>query len=381
MIYTIQSLCLALLLTGFTFGFSGCKKAPSTPTALAVPVIAAEVLVRDTTNYVENIGQTFGAQDVEIRARVAGFLESMSFSEGKPVRSNDLLYVIDPKPFQATLAQAKGVLDQATVNWEKTRLDTNRIGQLWAGQMTSRQDYDNAITAEQSAVANVKAAQAAVETAEIQLGYTRIYSPIDGIAGKSEVSVGNLVGQGQNTLLTTISDLSSIIVRFSVSEQDYLVWKRKHPEPAFAKGVFELILADGVAHPYRNSDAFADRQVDPQTGTLMLQVTFPNPSHLVRPGQFARVRFPVEVIPGAILVPQRAVQEMQAVFSVFVVAADGKAEFRKITPGPRIGDFFVVREGLKPGEIIVIEGIQKLQNGVPVAVTLTNLVPLAVPAH
>ena len=357
--------------------FAGCQKAEPPQVVQALPVVAAEVLVRDATNFLENIGQTLGGNDVEIRARVAGFLESVHFTEGKEVKSNDLLYVIDDRPLTAALNQAKGLLAQANAAWEKSRQDTNRFGPLWEKNAISRQQLDDALAAERAAAANVQAAQASVETAKIQLGYTKIYAPLDGVVGKNEVGVGNLVGQGQSTLLTTISDLNFINVRFSVSEQEYLGFKRKRVEGGSGVGLFALILADGVLHPHSNSAVFADRQVDPKTGTLLLQVQFPNPEHLVRPGQFARVRFPIEVFPGAVLVPQRCVQEMQANYLVFVVGAERKAEFRKITLGPRLGPFYVVKDGLKAGEQIVVDGIQKLQNGAPMLVTTTNLESLA----
>lgn len=352
---------------------SGCKKPAAPPAAFALPVVAAEALRRDTTNFVEIIGQTFGAQDVEIRARVAGFLDSVHFTEGRPVKSNDLLYVIDDRPFKAALAQSEGGLAQALATWDKSQRDTNRLGPLWEKNAVSRQVYDDARAAERAAAANTQAAQAAVDAARIQLGYTKIYSPLDGIVGRNEVSVGNLVGQSQNTLLTTVSAIDAINVRFSVSEQLYLTLTRKPATSSDGVGVFELILADGSLHPHRNSAVFADRQVDPKTGTLLLQVQFPNPAQILRPGQFARVRFPIKVFPDAILVPQRAVQELQANYSVFVVGAERQAELRKIMIGPRIGAFYVVTDGLKAGEQVVVDGIQKLQPGVPMAVTLTNL--------
>jgi membrane fusion protein (multidrug efflux system) len=361
---------------------TGCGKAPAKPAGFALPVIAAEVLVRDTTNFFENIGQTRGAQDVEIRARVAGFLESVNFTEGTLVASNALLYTIDRRPFEAALAQAEGGLAQVEVAWQKARNDTNRLGPLWEKNAISRQQYDDALAAERAAAANVQATRAAAEAARIQLGYTEIRAPLEGLVGATEVKPGNLVGQGSTTLLTTLSSLDPIHVRFSVSEKVYLDWRRKHggsdeQSRKAADGAFELILADGSAHPQRGGVVFADRQVDPTTGTLLLEVAFPNPDRIVRPGQFARVRFPIAVFPNAVLVPQRAVTELQATYSVFVVGAGSKAEFRKITPGPRVGAFYVVNEGLKAGEEVVVEGIQKLQNGVPLAVTLTNLATTA----
>jgi membrane fusion protein (multidrug efflux system) len=197
------------------------------------------------------------------------------------------------------------------------------------------------------------------------------------LAGKTEVAAGNLVGRAANTLLTTVSVVDPISVRFSVSEQQYLDWKRRHGDDQASRdassGLFELLLADGSLHPERGSVTFADRQVDPQTGTLLLEVSFPNPRQLLRPGQFARVRFPVNRIQGAVLVPQRAVSEMQATYSVFVLRADSTAEFRRVTPGPRVGSYSVITEGLKPGERVVVEGIQKLQNNAPVLPIITNL--------
>lgn len=357
---------------------AGCKRqAPEPAVPPPLPVVAAEVLVRDQPIYVERIGQTLGSRDVEIRARVEGFLESVNFLEGMPVASNALLYTIDDRPFKAAQAQAEGLLAQAQATWDKSTRDTNRLGRLWEQNAISRQQFDDALAAEQNAAALLKSARAALDTATIQLDYTRIYSPIDGLVGKTEVKAGNLVGRGSNTLLTTISEVDPISVRFSVSEQNYLDWRRRHGDDqesqAAAQDLFELILADGTLHPHRGSISFADRQVDAQTGTLLLEVSFPNPEKLVRPGQFARVRFPLEVVTNAVLVPQRAVTELQATYAVFVAGVDGLAEFRKVTPGPRVGTFYVIKDGLKPGEKVVIEGIQKLQNNAPIAPIFTNL--------
>lgn len=371
-------------LLGLAAVLTGCKDAPPPPQGFAMPVVAALVLVQDQPIYVENIGQTLGAQDVEIRARVAGFLESVNFTEGTFVTNGMLLYTIDAAPFRATLAQSQGMLAQAEATWQKSLRDTNRLGPLWEKNAISRQQYDDAIAAERASAANVQAAQAAVETARIQLDYTTIHAPIDGIVGKTEVKAGNLVGQGQATLLTTISSVDPIRVRFSVNERDYLAWRRAHSvgQPAMekAKGIFELILADGSVHPHRGEIVFADREVDPRTGTLLMEAAFPNPERIVRPGQFGRVRFPLEMIPNAVLVPQRAVQELQASYSVFVVTPENTAKSRRIEPGPRVGPFFVIRSGLQAGDTIVIEGIQKLQEGMPVAVTLTNLAATATAA-
>ncbi len=352
---------------------AGCSKSSAPAPPQALPVIAAEVLVRDTTNYLEFIGQMRGAQDVEIRARVPGILTDVFFEEGRWVTNGMLLYRIDERPYQASLDQARAVLAQAEASLQKARRDTNRFGPLWQRGAVSRQQYDDALAAELAAAANVQAAVAAVSNAFLQLSYCRIESPIDGIAGKTEVKPGNLVGQGQATLLTTLSSVDPIHLRFSVSEQEYLLWRRKVQQRETPREIFELLLADGTQHEQRGNLVFGDREIDPRTGTFLLEVAFPNPKQVLRPGQFGRVRFPVEVITNAVLVPQRAVQELQAIYSVFVASPESRAEFRKVQLGPQVGRAYVIRDGLKPGEKIVVEGLQRLQNGAPLAVTMTNL--------
>ena len=349
----------------------GCRE-KTAPAPDPIPVVAAEVIVRDQPVYFEAMGQTIGSQDVEIRARVEGILESVQFREGASVHEGDLLYTIDPLSLESSLEQAKGGLTQAEAAFDKARRDVARLTPLWEKKAISRQMLDDALAAESSASGAVATAKGAVESIGIQLGYTKIYAPIAGLIGKTEVKPGNLVGRGQSTLLTTLSSLDPIHVRFSISEQDYLELRRsgagQDPERQ-SPPVFELVLADGSVHPEKGAVVFADRNVDSATGTLLMEVAFPNPGGIVRPGQFGRVRVPIRRIPGAILVPQRAVQEMQATYSVFVVAADGRAEFRRVVVGPRIDNLYVIESGLQPGEQVVVEGVQKLQNNMPVAAT------------
>ena len=358
------------ILLGLLLLAAGCrdKTVPAAPAP--VPVIAAEVIVRDQPVYFEAMGQTFGSQDVEIRARVDGILESVHFREGTMVEKDALLYTIDPSTLEANLAQARGGLAQAEAAFDKAERDVKRLTPLWEKNAVSRQMLDDAIAARNSASGAVETARGAVDNTEIQLGYTKIYAPIAGLIGKTEVKPGNLVGRGQNTLLTTISVLDPIAVRFSISEQEFLALQQAYPEGKRAKAsaaVFELVLADGSVLPDKGTVVFADRSIDPATGTLLLEAAFPNPDLRVRPGQFGRIRVPVRTITGAILVPQRAVQELQATYSVFVVTADGKAEFRPVQVGPRVGSLYVIEAGLQPGEKIVVEGGQKLQNHMPVA--------------
>lgn len=356
---------------------AGCRReAQAPPAPPTVPVIATEVIQRDQILYSEFLGQILGSNDVEVRARVEGFLAGVHFTEGSPVRSNALLYTIDDRPFQSALAQARGMALQAQAQWEKARRDTNRLGPLWLKNAVSRQQLDDALAAERSAAAALAGAEAAKESAAIQLGFTRIEAPLEGLVGKNNVGVGNLVGRGESTLLTTVSQIDPFLVRFSVNEQLYLEWKQRGAErPGAGKGRVELFLADGTAYPHRGDFLFADREVDPKTGTLLIQATFPNPDRLIRPGQFGRVRVPIAMVTNAVLVPQRAVMELQATYSVFVVGADNKAEFRKIDPGERVGSYFIARSGLKAGEKVVIEGMQKLQNNCPLAPVFTNLPP------
>ena len=350
----------------------GCREKMAAPTPAPVPVIAAEAIVRDQPIYFEAMGQTVGSQDVEIRARAEGVLESVHFREGGMVAAGDLLYTIDPSTLEANLAQAQGNLAQAEAALDKAQRDVARLTPLWKKNAVPRQMVDDAEAAERSATGAVDTAKAAVENMRIQLGYTKVFAPISGLIGKTEVKPGNLVGRGQNTLLTTVSSLDPIHVRFSISEQDYLELRRsgagQDPERQ-SQAVFELVLADGSVHPEKGAVVFADRSIDPATGTLLLEAAYPNPDGVVRPGQFARVRVPIRRISGAILVPQRAVQEMQATYSVFVVAADNRAEFRPVKVGPRVDGLYVIESGLQPGEKVVVEGAQKLQNGMPVAAT------------
>jgi membrane fusion protein, multidrug efflux system len=349
------------------------EDAPPPPPPPEVQV--AKVLQRDVPITIENIGQTIGSTEVEVRARSEGFLETVNFKEGSFVNKGDLLYTIDPRNLEAVLANAKGQLAARKADLARARQDVARYKPLVALNAIPRQQYDTSVAVESAASAAVDAAQAVVEDATIDLEYTKIYSPIDGLVGRTEVKPGNLVGRGDNTLLTTVSTVDPIHVRFTISEQDYLKYARAGQGNGEGKGDdrFELVLADGSVHKNRGNLVFADRLVDPTTGTLMLEATYPNPDKLVRPGQYARVRVAVDVRKGAILVPQRAVKELQATFSVAVLGEGDKIAMRTVKPGARVGSLWVIESGLAPNETIVVEGLQKVREGVVVKPTVVAI--------
>ena len=345
----------------------GEKQAPPPPPP---EVKVATVLQRDVPIYVEAIGQTRGSMEIEVRARVEGFIQTIDFKEGNPVRKGQLLYAIDPRPFEAALAKARGQLAEAEAQLARATQDVVRYEPLVAKNAISRQEYETALLVQRAAEAAVAAAKASAGRAEIDLGYTRVVAPEDGLVGKTEVYPGTLVGRGQSTLLTHISQIRTIHVRVAVPEREYLHYARKARErsgrAAAAKLPCELILADGSVLPDKGQLVFVDRSVNPQTGTILFEAAFPNPTGIVRPGQYARVRFAVDMKPGAILVPQRAVSELQGIYNVAVVGADDTVEVRTVKPAERIGWLWVVDSGLKGGERIVVEGLQSAGPGVKV---------------
>jgi membrane fusion protein (multidrug efflux system) len=359
---------------------AGCGKEAAPPPPLPA-VQVASVLVRDVPIYIEAVGQTRGSEEVEVRARVEGYIESVDFSEGMPVEKGKLLFTIDAAPYRATVARVKGDLATAEADLARARQDVARYRPLAEKNAIPRQDLETAISMEAAASARVEAARAIVESAEIELGYTRVTAPVAGVVGKAEVRVGNLVGRGESTLLTTVSDIDPIHVRVNFAERDYLTLARKRLEtekegkPVAPSGSqdIRMVLADESVHPYPGSIFFVDRAVDVTTGTLLVEMRFPNPEKIVRPGQFARVRSAVDFRPGAILVPQRAVRELQANFQAAVLAPGDTVQVRPITPGSRIGSLWVIDKGLNPGDVVVVEGLQKVQSGMKVQPTTVEI--------
>jgi membrane fusion protein (multidrug efflux system) len=357
------------ILASLTASLLGCgkKEAPPPPPP---DVKVAVVLQKDVPIYVEAIGQTRGSTEIEVRARVEGFIQTVAFKEGNPVRKGQLLYTIDPSQYEAALAQTRGQLAESEAQLARAKQDVVRYEPLVAKNAISRQEYETAVVVQRAAEASVDAAKAQAQRAEIDLGYTKVVAPEDGMAGKTEVYPGTLVGRGQSTLLTNISQIATIHVRFTIPERDYLYYARRTQERGSSGDVrqlpFELVLADGSVHPEKGHLVFVDRNVDPATGTILMEAAFPNPGGIVRPGQYARVRAAVDMKKGAILVPQRAVSELQGIYNVAVVGGDDAVEIRMVTPAQRIGTLWVIDEGLKAGDRVVVEGVQKVRPGVKV---------------
>jgi len=351
---------------------AACQEQPKAAPPPPPDVKVAAVLVRDVPTYVEVIGETRGNTEIEIRARVEGFIETVDYKEGTPVKKGQLLYTIDARPFESRLATAKASQAEAEAQFARARQDVVRYEPLVAKNAISRQEYETAVSLEKAAAAVVEAAKSMVVQAEIDLSYTRVLAPDDGLAGRTEVYAGTLVGRGQSTLLTRISRTDPIHVRFSFPEKDYLAMARKRgtgvtPESGQQTTTFELITADGNLHPAPGTLVFVDRNVDPKTGTIMVEASFPNPGQIVRPGQYGRIRATVEQRKGAILVPQRSVIEQQGVFSVLVMAEGDKVEQRLVTPAERKGSLWVIASGLKAGDRVIVEGLQKVRPGMQVA--------------
>jgi membrane fusion protein (multidrug efflux system) len=375
-----------------------------------------QVEQKDVPIQSEWIGTLDGNVNAEIKAQVTGYLLSKNYTEGSFVRKGQLLFEIDPRPLQAALEQAKGdlakaqgqvaqatsqlvqsqaQLAQADANQGKTQMDVDRFTPLAKNGVISQQDADTAVQANLAAKAQVKAAaagvetakaaiqaarsvvdagRAAVKTAELNLGFTRITSPIDGIAGIAQAQVGNLVQplNPGSPALTTVSSVDPIKVYFTLSEQEYLNFAKRNPsqpqrDAANQKLHLDLVLADGSTYPHEGKFFVADREVAEKTGSIRLGGIFPNPGNILRPGQYGKVRAVTRIKTSALLIPQRAVTELQGNYQVAVVGSDNKIEIRAVKVGERVGPMSIVEEGLKPGEIVVVEGMQKVRAGVTVS--------------
>jgi RND family efflux transporter MFP subunit len=379
MLIRTQMATAFISLVGLSFLVAACSAPRPQPQTPPLVVKVVDVVQKDVPVYGEWIGTLDGMVNAEIRAQVSGYLLSQHYTEGSLVRKGQLLFALDPRPFQAVLDQAKGQLAQANAqelqaeaNQGKTQLDVNRYTPLAKARAITEQDLDNAVQANLAAKAQVAAAnaaivaaKAAVETAELNLGFTNIRSPIDGIAGLALTQVGSLVNAG-STSLTTVSTVDPIKAYFTATEQEYLRYVRMNPieserEAHTRELELELVLADGTIYPHTGRFYVADREVNPQTGAIRLAGLFPNPGNILRPGQYGRVRAVTEIRRNALLVPQRAVTELQGRYQVAVVDADNTVGIRAVTVGERIGPLWIVEGGLKAGERVVVEGIQQIK--------------------
>ena len=364
------------------FFLAGCQEqgaGTSLNNAPALTVLVSHAERRDVPLTIEMVGSTLGTQDVPIRARVEGFLETMEFQEGTFVTAGDLLYTIDPQPFQAKLVEAQSRLAASQTALIKARADLARIEPLAEMKAVSEQDLDSAVALEAAARADVRASEAAVDLAEIDLSYTRILAPIDGLIGITKARPGEFVGREPNpVVLNVLSDIDPIRVRFSISEREYLIMARTYMASGRAdqrhednkrserKNDLELILADDSVHNHRGGVVAASQSIDPETGTYTIEAAFPNPKNYLLPGQFARVRALYQVLEDVIVIPRQAVSELQGLFRVYVVDADNTVQARSVTLGPQTGNDIVIESGLNEGETVIAEGLQKVRPGMTV---------------
>lgn len=361
----LAQIALMILAVAASAGVVGCKKA-----AFKLPdteVLVAPPLQQDVAVHSEWVATLDGYVNAEIRPHVSGYIISQDYKEGEVVRKGQVLFEIDPRPFQAALDQAKGELAQARAQLGKSTIDVERDTPLAAQKAVPKEKLDNEIQAKLAAQAAVQSDEAMVERAELDLGWTKVTSLVDGVAGIAEVQMGNLVSP--SVRLTSVSQVDPIKVYFPLSEQEYL--RAKHvsstgqPMQLFDSSP-ELILADGTVYPHKGRIVITDRQVDVSTGTIRLVAAFPNPGNILRPGQYGRVRIQTSTKKGALLVPQSAVKELQGGYQVAVVGADNKASIRPVKAGEKVGTMWVIDDGLKPGEHVVVEGIAKVKDGTTV---------------
>jgi membrane fusion protein (multidrug efflux system) len=360
---------------------SACREKPHASSPPPPLVEVAEVTQADVPIIHEWIGVLDGLVNAQIRAQVTGYLVSQNYREGDPIKKGDLLFEIDPRPFKAALAQANGVLAQAEARLGKTELDVKRYGPLVQDKAISQEEYDDAVQANLEAKAAVVSAKAQVEQAQLNFEFTKITSPIDGIASIAKAQIGDLVGPATGEL-TTVSTVDPIKAYYNVTEQAYINFTKAFATESDRYGrlrqlEIDLVLTDGTVYPHKGQIYAADRQIGLTTGALRVEALFPNPGNSLRPGEFARVRIKLDLKHDTPLVPQRAVSELQGSFQVAVVEADNKIHIQPVRVGDRTGEFWVIEEGLRPGQRVVVEGAQKVREGMLVTTTNFAAVHLA----
>ena len=351
---------------------SNCSRKAPQVAPPAPEVLVTTVTPRDVPRVLERVATLDGFINANINAQVQGYIVSRDYQEGSVVKKDDLLFQIDPRPFEAALAQAKGTLAKDKANQVKSDADEKRAMDLFNKKVISDQERDTAIAAAQAGRANIEADDAAVNQAELNLGYTKIKSPIEGVAAIATAQVGDLVGPSTGTL-TTVSQVDPIKAIVTAGEGPFTDFISRHPDPAeratYIRGLqFDLILSNGSVYPHKGKFYALDRNLDPKTGSIRYEVTFPNPGGPLRPGQFGKVRFVADMKKGAMVIPQEAVSELQGNYQVAVVDQDNKVSIRPVKMGERIGQMWEVTDGLKPGEKVVVQGLQKAREGAQVTV-------------
>src|SRR5256884_1857385 len=367
----IVLICLSLSL--------GCSRKPAQAPVNAPEVLVTTVAPRDVPRVLERVATLDGFINANINAQVQGYLISRDYKEGSVVKKGDLLFQIDPRPFEAAVAQAKATLAKDKANQAKGDADEKRALDLFNKKVISDQERDTAIAAAGSSRANVQADEAAVKQTELNLGYTKIAAPIDGVDGLATAQVDDLVGPITGPL-TTVSQIDPIKAVVTAGEGPFTDFVSRHPDAternAYIKSLdFDLILGNGEMYPHKGKFYALDRSLDPKTGSIRYYVTFPNPGNILRPGQFGNVRFIADMKKGAMVIPQEAVNELQGSYQVAVVDENNKVSIRPVKMGERIGAMWEVTEGLKPGDKVVVQGLQKAREGS--IVTATDWTPPA----
>jgi RND family efflux transporter MFP subunit len=346
---------------------SSCNRGRAATATPTPEVEVATVEQRDVPVFSEWVATLDGYVNAQIRPQVSGYIVKQNYTEGSLVRRGQVLFEIDPRPFTAALDRAKGDLAQAQAQLGKSTLDVERDTPLAEAKAIAKSQLDNEVQAKLGAQAAVESAKAAVEQAALNLEWTQVTSLVDGIAGIAQVQIGNLVGP--NSILTSVSQVEPIKVYFPISEREYVLVQKESDAPSskhairFFGNSLELILTDGSLYPPKGKILLADRQVDPTTGTIRIVAAFPNPRNVLRPGQYGRVRVETDMKKGALLLPQSAVAQTQGSYQVAVVGSDHKVSMRTVKPGATVGTMWVIDEGLKPGEQVVVEGPQQLKQG------------------
>jgi RND family efflux transporter MFP subunit len=358
-----------LAFAGLLLPLAGCSNSKAAPAAPPTIVQVATVVQKDTPIYSEWVAILDGYVNAQIQPHVSGYIIRQNYKEGSLVRKGDVLFEIDPRVFKAALDQAKGQLAQAEAQLGKAKLDVERDTPLAQARAIAQSQLDTEIQARLGTQALVQSAKANVEQAELNLEWTRVTSLVNGIAGIAQVQIGNLVGP--SSILTSVSQVDPIKAYFTVSEQEFTEFHRRFPTPASVEEErkripLQLVLADGSIYERPGTIYFADREVNPATGAIRIAGVFPNPNNLLRPGGYGRVRASVKTQNGALLIPQRAVIELQGSHQVAVVGDDNKVSIRPVTVGERVGQSWIITEGLKRGERVVVEGLMKVRDGAPV---------------